>query len=506
MWHYRWIGLGVAWAVAAIGATIVMLLPQRFEAQARIFVNTASILKPLMQGMTVQPDDAGRINLLSKVVVSRPNVEKLITTLQLDDELKSKSDYERLVDRVTNTLSIKGAGRDNLYTMTFMHRDPERARRGVEIIANLFIESGQGGKAGETDAAKRFIEEQIDVYEKKLREAEEKLKDFKLRYLGMTPGEGAGFFARFAEASAQLSRAQLELREAENSRDALKRGLDASEAAAASGAPTASAAASAIAEIDGRIEAMRRNLDQLLQKYTDNHPDVIGAQRVLKELEDQRRQAVAQRKSEGPVAVPYTGTGPRASEQLRVQLASAEAAVASLRIRVAEFSARHNQLKASASLMPQLEAEFQQLNRDYDVNKKNYESLVSRRESAAISGEMQSVSGVADFRVIDPPRVSPTPSPNRRLLLVLTLLLAVTAGLATAFAAREARPTVYDRRDLAEATGLPILGSVSRVVTAAQRSAQRSATLRFMAGLGSLFLAYFVGLIALSLLASRAAV
>jgi hypothetical protein len=156
-------------------------------------------------------------------------------------------------------------------------------------------------------------------------------------------------------------------------------------------------------------------------------------------------------------------------------------------------------------MMPQLEAEFAQLNRDYDVNKKNYESLVSRRESASISGEMQSVSGVADFRLIDPPRVSPQPvAPNRRVLFPLALLVALGAGLAAAFIAREIRPAFYDGRSLSEATGLPILGTVTLIVTDPQKRAARKNMTRFLGGVGALVAAYGAAFAAVAILSARA--
>lgn len=504
MWRYRWMGLAVAWAVAAIGFITIIFIPDRYEATARIYVNTASILKPLMTGLTVQPNDDQRITGLSRILITRPNVEKLVQTVGLDAGSKSKDEYERLIDRITRTLEIKTAGKD-IYTLAYRDEIPERAKQTMQQFTSMFIESGKAGKVDETDTAKKFIDEQIAVYEKKLQDAENRLKDFKLRYLGMAPGEGAGYFARLSETSALLTRAQLELREAENSRDAFKRGLASEEPYQSSTSLSSTPVTSVeISDIEARLDSMRRNLDVLLQKYTDNHPDVVGAKRVIKELEDQRRQLIATRPKSFTPQASINGGGIRASEQLKVSLAGAEAAVASLRIRVSEYSSRYNQLKAAATLMPQLESEFAQLNRDYDVNKKNYESLVSRRESASISGDMQMVAGVADFRLIDPPRVSPQPvAPNRKLLLPVALLIALLSGIGATFVAKELRPTFYDIRSLSEITGLPVLGLVTLVITAPHRQQNRKSTIHFIGGVSALLGTYIVGFIALSIISAR---
>ena len=507
MWRYRWLGLATAWAVGAIGVVAVMFTPDKYEASARIYVNTESILKPLMSGMTVQPNVEQRIEMLSRIVISRPNVEKLVHMVGLDAAAKSREDNEKLIDEVIKLLAIRGVGRENIYTLTFRDRQPERAKRVVELFSSMFIESGQGGKISDTDAARKFIDEQIANYEKKLQNAENRLKEFKLRYLGMSPGQGGDYFARMSEAGALLSRAQLELREAENSRDAYKRELAklaSEEASSAPSAPPAASAGGPISEVDARIDSMRRNLDVLLYRYTDSHPDVVGIRRVINELEEQKRQLVAARKSDGAPLPQAAPGGTRASELLRVQLAAAEANAASLRTRVAEYADRYNRLKDSARLMPQLEVEYAQLNRDYEVNKKNYENLVSRRESASISSEMQTVSGVADFRVIDPPRVDPRPvAPNRLLLIPLTLLVALGAGFAVAFIAMEVRPAFYDGRSLREATGLPMLGTVSMIVSEPRKRERRNSMIRFLSGVGALLGAYVAGMIALMLLTVR---
>ena len=182
-------------------------------------------------------------------------------------------------------------------------------------------------------------------------------------------------------------------------------------------------------------------------------------------------------------------------------LASSEVQVAALKARVAEFSARYRQARAALKTAPQIEAEAAQLNRDYAINKKNYEDLVARRQSAVMSGDLDSASGMADFRLIDPPRVSPKPvSPNRLLLLPLALLAAVAAGVFTAFAAAQLRPVFYKSSELREKIDLPLLGAVSLVLSDPDRRQERVDKMRFAAASGTLVGAFAAVMLAVSML------
>ena len=135
------------------------------------------------------------------------------------------------------------------------------------------------------------------------------------------------------------------------------------------------------------------------------------------------------------------------------------------------------------------------MNRDYDINKKNFESLVSRRESASMTGELGSTSGVADFRLIDPPRVEPKPvSPNRLALLPGGLVFGLVAGLLASFVAAQVRPVFHDGRTLREVTGLPLLGLVSISLTVEDRRKERRSLIRFAGALAVFFLLYGIGL------------
>jgi polysaccharide chain length determinant protein (PEP-CTERM system associated) len=503
-WKHRHLGMLVAWAVGAIAAGVILRMPDRYEASARIFVDTQSILQPLMSGLAVQPNIEQQVMMLSRTLISRPNVEKLIRMADLDLNLKSKAEQEGLIEDLTGSLKIVSAGRDNLYTLSYRATDPAKAQRVVQALVSIFVESSLGDKKQDTASARKFIEEQIGAYEKKLQEAESRLKDFKLRHMEFQTAEGKDSLGQLTETNNLLNQARLELREAENSRDALKRQIIGD--SPGRGGVTDNGDSVSMPEIDSRIEAQRRNLDGLLQRYTEQHPDVINTRRVIRELEEQKRKEVADlRKAATTNPSVLAGSG-AASQELKRSLAASEATVASLRARVGEYESRIARQRELMKTVPQIEAEFAQLNRDYEIHKRNYEQLVTRRESAELSGDLESAGSMADFRLIDPPRASSKPvAPNRMLLFPMGLLLALVAGLFVAFAASQLRPVFFDGKTLSEITGLQLLGTVSLVPNETRTQKERRSLIRFLIATISLFVAYGVGIVILSYLAQRAA-
>ena len=141
IWKFRWPGLAVAWVVALVGVVVVWSVPDRYEASARIYVDTQSILKPLMSGLAVQPNIEQQISMLSRTLISRPNVEKLVRMADLDLASTNKSTQDALIDRVSRGLQIRNAGRDNLYTLSYIDENPEKAKRVVQALMSIFVES-----------------------------------------------------------------------------------------------------------------------------------------------------------------------------------------------------------------------------------------------------------------------------------------------------------------------------------------------------------------------------
>jgi len=95
MWHRRWVGIGAAWIAAVILLTVAYRIPERFEAQARVYVDTETLLKPLLAGLAIQPNLDQQVALMSRTLISRPNVERLVRMADLDLRVRTQSERSR---------------------------------------------------------------------------------------------------------------------------------------------------------------------------------------------------------------------------------------------------------------------------------------------------------------------------------------------------------------------------------------------------------------------------
>lgn len=463
MWRRRWIGLLVAWVVGVVGIVGLLRMADRYEATARVFVDTKSVLKPLMRDLAVEPDIDQTINLLARTMITRPNIELLIGKNHLALGPMSPLERERTIEMLLREIKLTASGRDNVFSFSYRDTDTVRARLVVEKLVSLFVESDLGAKARDTESARSFIDQQIKTYELRLAEAEGRLKDFKVRNIGIADSSGKDYFTRMSVLSEELGKLNVELRAAEQSRDALKRELSGE---SVSLLPDTSAAADVVVspELDARLDAQRRQLDELLRRYTDLHPDVVATRRSIARLEEQKQQE-AETRRRASAGKPVRQASNSASQQIKLALAESEATVAALRVRAGDLQGRVSQLRSSATRVPQVEAEMAQLNRDYEIIRRNYETMVGRREKASLSEDVEATR-LANFRVIDPPRSSPKPVfPNRLALAPLVLMLAVVAGFAASFLLSQLLPTFGSAASLRSVTQRPVLGSVSALAT-----------------------------------------
>ena len=507
LWRSRWLALSVAWITSAVLGAAVLTIKDRYEASARIYIDTQSVLKPLMAGLAFQPNINEQLSMLARTLISRPNAELLRASPEVgwdnaasqDNPTRREAEVESLMKAIK--MAPGGAG-TNSYTISYRDTDPQRAQRLVAQLVKMFVASSSDSKRKDSQDARSFIEQEIRENEAKLVASEERLKDFKLKNFGVTGVSAQGYFARMSSLAEEVDKLRLEFSAAEQSRDALKREL-ASEApqlpVAALASPGAPAPAALVSEYEPRLEGSRKQLDELLRRYTDEHPDVVSIRRTIAQLEVQKRQdlearaearakALALEGPKGPTAMAAAATNP-VFQQLRVSLAAAEANVASLRVRLSTQQSRLAEIRALANRTPQIEAEFSQLNRDYEIIRKNYEQLVSRRESASLGVKIDESSPLAEFRIIEPPRTAPAAvQPNRVSLAALSALLAIAAGVGAALLRAKLRPVVGTPKALRELSGRPVLGSVSLIMNPQALRAQRAGSFGLAAGAGTLML------------------
>jgi polysaccharide chain length determinant protein (PEP-CTERM system associated) len=491
---YRWHAVVITWVVALIGWVVVLRLPNQYEASARVYVDTQSILKPLLSSMTTVPNLEQQVIFMRRTLISRPNVERLMRMVDLDVKAKDTKEHDKIVDELMSQIKVSGTERDDIYTLTYVSDNPKLGKDVVSSLLTIFVEGSFSGKKQDSEKAVQFIDDQIKTYEEKLAAAENSLKEFKLKNLGMLPREGGGggdFGAQLTTATDQLSQAKLELAEAEQARNAIRRQIDGEPAKPG----TVTVDPTLVdPELESRLALAQKNLDNLRLQYTEQHPDVIANRRLLDQLLAQKADLAKNKKRSLDPGASYSPM----LQQLNVSLSQAEARVASMRARVAEFENRVARLRNQSTTAPEIEAQFAQLNRDYTVNRENYQKLVERRESARLSGDLSSATDMLQFKVIDPPTVPNHPSgPNRLRLFSLVFVASLVAGLAVAFLMSQLRPTFLSQSTLRDVTGLPVLGSIGMNWTPEQTVKRKRRLVALASSVLLLFGAYGIGMAAI---------
>jgi len=487
---YRWHAVAIAWIVAIIGWTVVLRMPNEYQASARVYVDTQNVLKPLLAGMTTMPNLEQQVMFMRRTLISRPNVERVMRMVDLDVKTKDKREHEEMVDLLMKQITIAGTERDDIYTISYSAPNPKLGRDVVQSLLTIFVEGSFGGKKQDSDKAVQFINDQIKSYEEKLAAAENLLKEFKIRHNGTLPRGGGDFGGQMAANNDALMQARLELAEAEQARNTLRRQISGDVRPGASGGGILPANP----ELDARIAEVNKSLDALRLQYTEQHPDIVAARRLLAQLQERKKEDA---KTTKRTSDPGAGYSPML-QQMNVALSESEARVASLRARVNEYVARDARLRAQSVQAPEIEAQFSQLNRDYEVNKENYQKLVASRESAKLSGDLSSATDMLTFRVIDPPTAPDTPTgPHRLRLFSLVFAAALLAGLGAAFLMSQFRPTFLSQSTLREVAGVPVLGAITMNWTEEQKIRRKRRLYAVGAALLVLFGIYGAGVAAM---------
>ena len=497
VWRRRWLVLIIAWLVAVVSWVWIYSLENRYRAQARVYVDTQSLLKPLLGGMTIQPNTGQQISMITRTLVSRPNLEKLARMTDLDLRAKTPQQQEALYNGLAGKINLSGGG-ENLYSISFVDSNPDLAKRVVQALLTIFTESSLGGARTDLSKSQKFIDDQLKSYQEKLLAKEQEMAEFKRRNIANMTTSTGGFYAQYTEVSNALEQAKQELEEANNRKKQLQRQLEDQEETLVAVVPVTPTTTA----LDTRIAALQAQIDNLRLKYTDLHPEITRTRNLIARLLEQKKQEENSTRAQNQETVKAQNP---IYQQLTIAIAETDANVATLSTRVAKLSKKQAELYRSVDTVPELENEFKLMVRDHGIYEKNFSTLLDRRETAVMTGEVETKTDTVDFRVIDPPRVAGKPVwPNRPFLVTMAPLGGLALGVGLAFLLGQLRPTVLSRRQLNELTGLPLLGAVTMIKTEAVRTRARKLNYVYFAAIGALFVAYLGQIVYYTLLSPAA--
>lgn len=442
-----------SWLICPIGWLAVSQLPDQYTSDAKVYVDTQTLLRPLLEGLTVRNDPEQQINVMVRTLTSRPNLERVARMTDLDLAARTDEDLEQILTELEKTIRVKSTSKENLYTIAYTSSSPEVSKNVVQSLLNVFVENTLGENRQETDSVSTFLEEQITSYEARLVEAEQRLSQFKQANSDLIFINEGGFYARIEQTKEEIDTLNLMLEEQKLTKKEKQAVLHRMF--------SAEQEIELATKYDAQIAELNSSLNQLLIRFTDAHPEVVQTKQLLAGIEAKRDKEIDDLKNyQGEVATSSNET----LVLLQSEIAEAESMNQSLQKQKDLKLKKLQALESKMSQVPTIEAELTALNRDYGITKSQYEQLLQRRESADISRKADMSSSDIQFKVIEPPLLPVSPSgPNRLIFMAAILVAGFGSGIGLAFVFSQITPLVHSTTNLYQITGVPVMAAISHI-------------------------------------------
>tara|TARA_R110002049_G_scaffold147342_1_gene310143 strand:+ start:110216 stop:111793 length:1578 start_codon:yes stop_codon:yes gene_type:complete len=481
MWRFNWWAVGLSWLVFVVGTILVFWMPNQYQSSASFYVKDNSVIEPILEGITVQSDVATHAYVLSEAIKSRSIMEELILESGLSERLENEDDMQGMVAYLQKNIIIK-TERESLYDLEFTYDDPQISFEVVDILLNQFLNRVLSGKLTDAHVAEVFLEKQINIYEQRLADAENRLADFKKQNIERMPANNRDYVYSLQQAQSELAAARVQLQISLGKRNEIKRQLSGETPVVGLvgfNAPTQTTSS----PIAGQIAAVRSQLSQDLLKYTENHPRVLASKATLESLERQLFEESKAPRSAASVSqnnASLNAANP-VYQSVQIALRRAETDVATNQAIVNEHSRKVALLRNSLDGVSEVEAELSKLNRDYDITKNQYLELTRRLELARLSQEAEKGDDSVKFQIIDPPIVPKgSIGPNRPLFITAVLIMSIIIGAGFALFLDQAKPVFMTTHHLNRETSLPVYGSVSMRVSDQAMRTERTTLAAFV--------------------------
>lgn len=417
-----------------------------------------------------------RLSTLEQQIMSRTRLLAINDEMNLFSKGKKEIPEENLIKTMRKRIQIEIQGR-NSFSLSFMHEIPEIAMRTTNRLAALFIEENTRDREKQAIGTSEFLNSQLALVKKQLEHAEEKVKRYKMAYMGELPQQmeaNLNKLSRFQDkyrANADAIRAaedrkmfletQLGLMR-NRSRVIVRDGVEKVESVIA---------IDPAQPLLDELESRQRKLSDLSLKYTDKHPEILHLQGEIAELErkikavrskPQQKGDIVRREDRPQQTAPMINLSQdREIRRLQAQITSSEAEIASLKKESEEIQKNILDVQTKVEQSPKREQDMIALTRDYDNLKRAYDDLLRKRLDAEVSLNLEKRQKDELFNILDPASLPLKPfSPNPKKVFAIAFLIACAFGFGGAISFEMMDQTLQDPGDFQRYFKLPILASI----------------------------------------------
>lgn len=446
----------LAAGIALLGLIVGLLWPKKYEASTTILVQETSIITPLMRGVATPTGTKDRADIARDVIFSRKVMNDILSTGGWLEEHPSGIEQDRIIEGIKSRTQVKFT-HGNLITISYYDSNARRAYEVTHKFAQLFISESLASKQRESRDAYEFINSQVQAYREKLTEVENNLKNFRENHPDTSPGSDTATTARISQLRLDIENARIKLTEEQSQAASLKAQL--------SGESEVTAVQTAQGVYQAQLAELQSHLDKLLLTYTNEYPDVVHTRHQIADLEALLARIQNQKHQNQPANSP-TALGPTVKfnplyQDLKNQLSALQSSIAATQARIgASEQLLQTELDRSKRIASADNATAE-LTRNYQVDKTIYQDLLTRRENARVSMNLDADHRGLTFQIQNPAVMPLTPSGLRFIhfgLAGLFLALAVPVGLLFGIARFD--PRIRSAEQLEQVCGQAVLAVI----------------------------------------------
>ena len=463
-WRYRWPALVTAWVVCLIGWLFVFSMPDIYEARAQVFVDADSRLAEVMGQVGADPGVGSRVFVVRQAMLGRPQLEKVARETGIASRATTSEEFEKLINSLLETIGVV-SGRSqqarNLFTITFRDSDPEMAVSVVTTLLDTFVQDVLKLREKGAQDVTGYLEEQLNHYSSLLSQSETALADFKKQHVGLLPGDSGDIFERLQGQIDALADLRLQLRIQEDRRTELRRQLKSETPYVPEGTAQAAGAPLPGNSTEATISELERRRAEMLLTVTERHPDVVAINEQLEQLYTKRADNRAALAAAGSGIEGASNSTNPVYQSVQIALNETGVRIAGFKSQIAQGETAVRRLKGQINTIPETEAQYSELTRNYAQYKSLYDELLLKKERERM-GTVGEDRDVVSFNITEPPAASFEPvAPKRVLLLVGVLIVGLGVGGAVAFILHQLNPVFHEAKSLRTVTGRPVIGVVS---------------------------------------------